>query len=182
MLISPVIYPIYHLNPNLPPSHIFGIRCQVHMLRGVVPDVHQASRATVDGPGLTVHFLGSRSQRHGLTEDLHIIRCRQGSIVVINRLHGGAVGIVGPNPSTQGLLAGDQFVGPHQHSLAAQVHGVRTTVLVVEDVLPLGHAVHRVQQWQSLLLQPAIGRLGLFVLQGLGKDYFENGFYKCILS
>ena len=152
------------------------------MLRGVVPDVHQASRATVDGPGLTVHFLGGRSQGHGLAEDLHIIRSRQGSIVVINRLHGGAVGIVGPNPSTQGLLASDQFVGPHQHSLAAQVHGVGTTILVVDDVLPLGHAVHRVQQWQALLLQPAIGRLGLFVLQGLGKDYFENGFYKCIPS
>ena len=96
----------------------------------------------------------------------YIIRCWQWSIVFFNGFHcSRAIGISWPNPSSQRLLSSDQFIWPHQNGLATKVHWVRSTVLVIDDVLPLRYAVHWMEQWQTFLLQPSIGCLCLAILE-----------------
>ena len=84
--------------------------------------------------------------------------------VDFERLHGGAVRIDGPCPATKLAFASKQFVWPHQQGFRGQMQRISSAVAVVEDVLPLRHAVHRKQQGEALFLQPPVGRLGLLIL------------------
>mmetsp|Transcript_113042 Transcript_113042/g.330376 ORF Transcript_113042/g.330376 Transcript_113042/m.330376 type:complete len:214 (-) Transcript_113042:243-884(-) len=145
------------------------VRSQILLLCRILLHIEQLPLATVLNVHDGVNLLPRKAEVEQHPEEMDLVEERQGGALALEARDGGAIRVELPRPHAVDLVPSNQLVGVFEDCLITDIKRVRPAVRALEDVLPLGHAVHGREQGQSLLCEPVVGfgcRLVLLVDSG----------------
>mmetsp|Transcript_113043 Transcript_113043/g.330381 ORF Transcript_113043/g.330381 Transcript_113043/m.330381 type:complete len:214 (-) Transcript_113043:1179-1820(-) len=140
------------------------VRSQILLLCRILLHIEQLPLATVLNVHDGVNLLPRKAEVEQHPEEMDLVEERQGGALALEARDGGAIRVELPRPHAVDLVPSNQLVGVFEDCLITDIKRVRPAVRALEDVLPLGHAVHRREQGQPLLCEPIVGLGCRFIL------------------